>query len=55
MDRAPDLTLPAPPFATEPGHTWCYFYEKAELARQIQDWDQIVALGSEAAEKELRP
>ncbi|MCJ7624067.1 MAG: hypothetical protein MUO76_11235 [Anaerolineaceae bacterium] len=26
----------------EPEHTWCYYYQKAELARQMQDWEQIL-------------
>ncbi len=35
-------------FGPEPPHTWCYFYEKAELARQQEDWTAIVALAAEA-------
>jgi len=27
---------------------WCYFFEKADLARQYQEWDQIVKLWNEA-------
>ncbi len=47
--------LPSPPFESEPPHAWCYFYEKAELARQIGKWQEIVALGSEAAQKSFSP
>jgi hypothetical protein len=36
--------LPAPPFDREPSHGWCYFYEKAELARQIGDWEEVMSL-----------
>ncbi len=46
---------PSPPFAIEPGHTWCYFYEKAELARQTQNWQQVVELGADAAQRGLAP
>lgn len=27
---------------------WCYYYEKAELARQFEDWQKIVNLGEDA-------
>jgi hypothetical protein len=29
------------PFMSEPDHTWCYYYAKAELARQKGDWKQV--------------
>ena len=41
----------APPqyiFGLEPEHTWCYYYQKADLARQFKDWDEVVAVGDEA-------
>jgi hypothetical protein len=49
-----DLILPNPTQAAhppksiigdEPTHDWCYYYEKAELASQEGDWDQVVKLG----------
>ncbi|MGB7875189.1 MAG: hypothetical protein WBL25_12460 [Anaerolineales bacterium] len=44
-DRLP----PAPDiFGPEPDHSWCYHFEKAELARQAQDWESVVQLGDEA-------
>ncbi len=50
-----DPTAPARPpaqiFGAEPEHTWCYYYESAELARQRGDWQQVTALGDEAAAK----
>jgi hypothetical protein len=36
------------PFLTEPEHTWCYYYTKAELARQKNDWQEIIRLMGEA-------
>ncbi len=45
---APQLSLPNPPFSAEPKHTWCYFYEKAELARQVGDWQTILDLQRQA-------
>jgi hypothetical protein len=37
-----------PPFLSEPAHTWCYYFAKAERARQQGDWDQVVHLMDEA-------
>ncbi|MBX3037937.1 MAG: hypothetical protein KF758_13590 [Anaerolineales bacterium] len=28
--------------------TWCYYFQKADLARQYQEWDEIVRLWNEA-------
>lgn len=47
VDAAPPL-LPLALFGQEPPHTWCYYYEKAELARQRGDWEKVAALGDEA-------
>ncbi|NLG72529.1 MAG: hypothetical protein GX495_10895 [Chloroflexi bacterium] len=33
---------------SEPEHNWCYYYQKADLARQMQDWQQVAALGDQA-------
>jgi hypothetical protein len=53
----PDLiitrpTQPASPpthiFGEEPQHGWCYYFEKAELAVQLQDWEEVVRLSEEA-------
>jgi len=41
-------TPPEHIYGAEPAHNWCYYYEKAELARQSQDWKAVVALGDEA-------
>jgi hypothetical protein len=39
------VTLPESLFAPEPAHGWCYYFEKADLARQFRDWQQVVELG----------
>jgi hypothetical protein len=44
--RMPDV------YGPEPEHGWCYFFQQAELARQINDWDQVVALGDAALQLE---
>ena len=36
------------PFLSEPEHTWCYYFAKAELAYQQADWDQVVTHIDEA-------
>ena len=41
------LRMPAI-YAPEPAHGWCYFFEKADLARQQRDWEQVVRLGDQA-------
>ncbi len=54
---------PAPIFGTEPPHDWCYYYQKASLARQAGDWkkigklyDQVTALHLDAGDQsELIP
>jgi len=30
--------------APEPSDTWCYYYQKAELAQQMEDWAEIESL-----------
>ncbi|MBN1305253.1 MAG: hypothetical protein JXA13_12525 [Anaerolineales bacterium] len=32
-------------FGPEPGPNWCYYFEKADLARQSGDWQQVADLG----------
>jgi hypothetical protein len=32
----------------EPVHDWCYYFEKADLARQMGDWQQVASLGDKA-------
>lgn len=36
------------PFMPEPEHTWCYYFTKAELARQQGDWQKVIELYDEA-------
>jgi hypothetical protein len=42
------VTMPASLYAPEPEHRWCYYFEKADLARQQADWAEVVALGEQA-------
>jgi len=45
--------LPQFIFGNEPEHTWCYYYEKAELAIQQGLWVQAANLGDEVIEQGL--
>jgi hypothetical protein len=38
-------------FGPEPEHGWCYYYQKAALARQRGDWEEVARLGDEARDK----
>jgi hypothetical protein len=51
----PQSIPPVEVFGTEPSHGWCYFYQKMDLARQMGDWEQVVKLGDQAWELDLRP
>ena len=45
----PDGTPEIPAiYGPEPDHGWCYFYEKADLARQFGDWKEVTRLGKQA-------
>ena len=35
-------------YGPEPAHGWCYYFEKAELARQFGEWETVTRLGDEA-------
>jgi len=41
-------TMPKSLFAPEPQHGWCYYFEKADLARQFGNWQEVVKLGDMA-------
>ncbi len=49
-DPAKAASMPAAIFGAEPPHTWCYYYEKADLARQMGDWQAVADLDQAAGE-----
>jgi hypothetical protein len=51
----PGAVPPEHIFGPEPGHNWCYYFEKVELANQEQDYPAAAALGKEALSKGLHP
>lgn len=42
-------------FGAEPVHDWCYYYQKADLARQVGDWQGIADLNKRVASLGLHP
>ncbi len=46
---------PAEIFGDPPQQTWCYYFQKADLARQMQDWQQVINLGNQAQAQGYRP
>jgi hypothetical protein len=50
----PDQILEAPTavmpgiYDPEPEHGWCYYFEKADLARQFGKWEDVASLGNTA-------
>jgi hypothetical protein len=53
-----DEPLRTPPesiFGAQPDQRWCWYYEKADLARQRGDWAEVVRLGDAALERKLHP
>jgi hypothetical protein len=42
-------------FGAEPKHDWRYYYQKAEMRRQVHDWWAVVELGDEAQRSGFQP
>jgi hypothetical protein len=52
----PDGKSPALPeqlFGAEPAHGWCYYYQRADLARQTGDWAEVARLAREVPLEEF--
>jgi hypothetical protein len=49
-----NATMPAI-YYPEPEHGWCYYFEKADLARQLGDWQEVANLGDMAFNLEDHP
>jgi len=47
--------LPDQIYGQEKEHQWCFYYQKADLARQFEDWDDIVELWEAAVANGYRP
>jgi hypothetical protein len=44
----PAPRLPAHIYGAEIPRGWCYYFEKADLARQVRDWQTVAQLGDQA-------
>jgi len=53
--KSPAHIPPANIFGKEPAHRWCYYYQKASLAKQGGDWETIISLGKELNTQKLHP
>ena len=42
-------------FGVEPPHDWCYYYTKAEIARQQENWEGVVKLYKQASQNGYGP
>ncbi|MDO8573460.1 MAG: hypothetical protein Q7R77_01790 [Candidatus Daviesbacteria bacterium] len=42
-------------FGPEPTRTWCYYFQKASLARQLRDWDKLSQLTEELLGSGFKP
>lgn len=54
----PEGNSPTPPkeaFGEELPHDWCYYYQKADLARQQGNWEEVVHLAEQALKLGLHP
>lgn len=49
------VTLPEQFYNPELPHGWCYYFEKAELARQLGDWEGVIKLGRQARARDGLP
>ena len=42
-------------FGSQEPPAWCYYFEKADLARQMGDWEQVKSLWEQAESAQIKP
>lgn len=42
-------------FGPEPDHTWCYYYQQADMALQQEDWEKIIEIADKVNQLKLSP
>lgn len=47
--------VPQDVFGREPEHGWCYYFQKADLARELKQWDKVAALWDSVVAQGLTP
>jgi hypothetical protein len=61
LNSHPEMILPDDPpmpvdvFGKEPARTWCYYFQKADLARQYERWDDVLSIWREADGQGYQP
>ncbi len=55
LDAESSMVPPASVFGHEPAHTWCYYFQKTQIAYHQQNWEEIVALGEVVEAQDLEP
>jgi len=48
-------TPPTVVFGPEPAHGWCYYYQMADLARQLGEWDKVINISEQTFGQGLEP
>ena len=48
ISKGEEQTLPDDIYGKQNTQTWCYYFEKADLARQYGQWDEVVRLWNES-------
>jgi hypothetical protein len=51
QSTAVEPTLPESIYGKPNNNTWCYYFEKADLAKQYQQWDEVARLWKESQSK----
>jgi hypothetical protein len=54
-DANPPAVPPANLFGSEPSHTWCFFFEKIELAKQTGNWQKVIEIRNQAGNLGFTP
>lgn len=55
VEADPPARPPAEVFGPEPEACWCYYFQKAELARQVGNWQEVARLGDEVRDRYYKP
>ena len=55
LPEGEEPTLPEDIYGKQNTQTWCYYFEKADLARQYSQWDEVVLLWNESQSAGERP
>ncbi|MCJ7568375.1 MAG: hypothetical protein MUO58_12615 [Anaerolineales bacterium] len=53
--EAPPSAPPEHIFGTEPEHGWCYYFQRASLEAQRENWDTVADLADQALEAGFKP